>query len=59
MNFHRINDSLLSEKIIKLILIGDKYVGKTTIRKKYLGENHTAEYLSTIGADFSVKRITS
>ena len=41
----------------KIILIGDAAVGKTTLRKNYMGENIGGNYLMTIGADFSVKRI--
>lgn len=41
----------------KIILIGDAAVGKTSLRKNFMGESTGKEYLMTIGADFSVKKI--
>lgn len=43
---------------VKLVLIGDERVGKTTLRKTFMGEKQTVTYMATIGADFA-KRITS
>ena len=40
---------------LKLVLLGDGRVGKTSIRKKYLGLGFPVEYLETLGADFSIK----
>lgn len=40
---------------IKIILIGDGAVGKTSIRRQYLGEGFTDDYQMTIGADLAVK----
>ena len=43
---------------IKLILIGEGAVGKTALRLKYMGEESThGLYISTLGADFSLKYI--
>ena len=43
---------------IKLILIGEGAVGKTTLRLKFMGEESThGLYISTLGADFSLKYI--
>ncbi len=42
----------------KVILIGSKRVGKTSIRRNYFGEQFKENYSLTIGADFAVKRIT-
>ena len=41
--------------MIKLVLIGDGAVGKTSIRRRYLGEGFQKEHLATLGADFAVK----
>ena len=38
---------------IKMVLIGDGGVGKTTLRRTWLGEDFTKEYHMTIGADFA------
>ncbi len=43
--------------IHKIILIGDAAVGKTTLRKKFMGESTGGQYLMTIGADFSIKKL--
>ena len=40
---------------IKIALLGDGGVGKTSIRKNYLGEAFSSEYLLTLGADFAMK----
>ncbi|MFX1535022.1 MAG: Rab family GTPase [Promethearchaeota archaeon] len=44
--------------IAKVVLIGDRGVGKTTLRKTYLGQGFRSRYLMTLGADFSVKQET-
>jgi Ras-related protein Rab-1A len=44
-------------RLFKIILIGEGRVGKTSIRKRYFGQKLEQEYLVTIGADFSLKRI--
>jgi len=43
--------------IFKIVIIGDPAVGKTSIRRKYLGETTIKEYIYTIGADFATKRL--
>lgn len=42
---------------IKLLLLGDGRVGKTSLRKQYLGVGFPEEYLETLGADFSIKTV--
>lgn len=42
---------------IKIALLGDGAVGKTSLRKTYLGEGFSSEYLLTLGADFAMKTI--
>ncbi len=42
---------------LKVILLGDARVGKTSIRKSYFGDNFAQSYSLTVGADFAVKRI--
>ncbi len=41
--------------LLKVVLLGDGAVGKTTLRERYLGKNLSSNYLMTIGADFAVK----
>ncbi|MHA2294960.1 MAG: Rab family GTPase [Candidatus Hodarchaeales archaeon] len=43
--------------VFKLVLCGDGYVGKTTLRRRYLGEGFETSYLETIGADFAIKNL--
>lgn len=47
----------MSRRIIpvKVILAGDGAVGKTTLRKRYMGDKQTSSYIATIGADFAKK----
>ncbi|MHA2098918.1 MAG: Rab family GTPase [Candidatus Kariarchaeaceae archaeon] len=42
---------------IKVVLLGEGGVGKTSLRKVYLGEGFKQSYQMTIGADFAAKRI--
>ncbi len=39
----------------KVCLIGDGYVGKTSIRRKYIGEGFRSNYIPTLGVDFAQK----
>ncbi len=41
---------------LKVILIGDGAVGKTSIRRRYLGEGFRDDYQMTIGADLAAKK---
>ncbi len=44
----------MSPKLIfKVVLIGDGAVGKTSLRRRYMGEGFKADFLTTMGADFA------
>ena len=43
--------------LFKVVLIGDGGVGKTALRKKFMGEGFSGAYIMTIGADFAIKSI--
>ncbi len=40
-------------------MTGDPAVGKTSLRKAFLGEIFSEKYLSTVGVDFSIKKIVT
>jgi small GTP-binding protein len=42
----------------KICLIGDGYVGKTSIRRKYLGQGFRSNYIPSLGVDFAQKTVT-
>ncbi|MHA2357168.1 MAG: Rab family GTPase [Candidatus Heimdallarchaeaceae archaeon] len=42
-----------SSYMIKIVLIGDAAVGKTSIRQRFLGKGFQREHLATLGADFA------
>jgi len=42
---------------IKLLLLGDPYVGKTSFLRKYAGNGFKNKYELTIGVDYSLKRM--
>lgn len=41
----------------KVVLLGEGGVGKTSLRKSYLGEGFKESYQMTIGADFAAKKV--
>ena len=41
----------------KIVLLGDQTVGKTSIRRRYMGETFRTEYVETLGADFALKKV--
>ncbi|MBD3406611.1 MAG: GTP-binding protein [Candidatus Lokiarchaeota archaeon] len=43
--------------LFKVVLMGDGSVGKTSLRRTYMGEGFRASYHITIGADFAVKKL--
>jgi small GTP-binding protein len=50
---------MLGQKIrTKIVLIGDGGVGKTALRRAWLGEGFKTEYLMTIGADFASQEMS-
>jgi small GTP-binding protein len=48
----------VSQRIFKITLLGEGAVGKTSIRRTYLGESFKEGYMMTIGADFAVQKMT-
>ncbi|MFX0209212.1 MAG: GTP-binding protein [Candidatus Hodarchaeota archaeon] len=42
----------------KILLIGDGGVGKSSLRRTWLGETFRTQYIMTLGADFAAKEIT-
>ena len=43
--------------VFKVLLCGDGGVGKTSIRRRYLGQSFKKEYIVTMGADFATIEI--
>jgi small GTP-binding protein len=43
--------------LFKVVLMGDGSVGKTSLRRTYMGEGFKTQYQITIGADFAVKKM--
>ncbi len=50
-----VNESKIS---IKLALLGDAGVGKTSLRRRWMGESFKESHLPTIGVDFSVRIVS-
>ena len=44
-----------TEKLFKVIIIGDPGVGKTSFIRRYVSNNFRADYKATIGVDFALK----
>ncbi|OLS27005.1 MAG: Transforming protein p29 precursor [Candidatus Heimdallarchaeota archaeon LC_2] len=43
--------------VAKVVLCGGWQVGKTELRRRYMGETFIQDHLSTLGADYSVKKV--
>lgn len=48
-----------SVKSIKIVLLGEGAVGKTSLRLKFMGKTTGDSYIATLGADFSIKRLSN
>ena len=44
--------------ILKIILLGDSSVGKTSLLNQYIKNEFSLQYKATIGADFLTKQMT-
>jgi len=51
------NKKNMRKDILKVVLIGDGGVGKTSIRVQYIHRRFTSNYKATIGADFITKDV--
>jgi len=47
----------MSEKLFKVIIIGDPTVGKTSFVQRYVQDNFKRDYKGTVGVDFALKII--
>ncbi|RQM25260.1 hypothetical protein B5M09_006446 [Aphanomyces astaci] len=45
--------------LLKVIILGDSGVGKTSLMNQYVNQRFTNQYKATIGADFLTKEIMS
>merc|ERR1712000_433385 len=43
--------------LLKVVLLGDSGVGKTSLMDRYVNKNYTSQYKATIGADFLTKEV--
>ncbi len=43
---------------LKIVLCGDPEVGKTTLRRKFMGKSYRTTYKPTIGVDFALKEFS-
>ncbi|MHA2362745.1 MAG: GTP-binding protein [Candidatus Hodarchaeales archaeon] len=50
-------NTIVGDVNLKLCLLGDGAVGKTSLRRTYLGQGFKTEYLETLGADFALKTL--
>ena len=44
--------------LLKVIILGDSGVGKTSLMNQYVNKKFNAQYKATIGADFLTKEVT-
>lgn len=46
------------DRLVKVVIIGDSGVGKSTFFKRYIDGDFVESYIATIGLDFSIKNTT-
>ena len=46
-----------AKSLVKIIILGDSGVGKTSLIKQYVNKTFTSQYKATWGADFLVKEV--
>lgn len=46
------------KNILKVIILGDSGVGKTSLMHRYVNDKYSQQYKATIGADFLTKEVT-
>ena len=49
----KLRKSTDKDLIFKIVLTGDSAVGKTSIRRRYIGQGFSSSYMKTMGADFA------
>ena len=49
---------MVKPTMIRLALMGDGAVGKTSLRKRYMGQGFNVSHMMTIGSDFAVHNTT-
>jgi len=54
---NRVRSPSFDRTLLKVILLGDSGVGKSSIMNQYVHEKFSAEYKATIGADFLTKHL--
>ncbi|XP_023238297.1 ras-related protein Rab-7a-like [Centruroides sculpturatus] len=55
----RINKMSSRKKVLlKVIILGDSGVGKTSLMNQYVNKKFSNQYKATIGADFLTKEVT-
>ncbi len=54
---HVVESESVDKYVLKVVLLGDGHVGKTSLRHRYLGEQLPTTYMATIGADFAIKTL--
>ncbi|CCK72975.1 Rab family GTPase YPT7 KNAG_0M01220 [Huiozyma naganishii CBS 8797] len=50
--------SFRKKNILKVIILGDSGVGKTSLMHRYVNDKYSQQYKATIGADFLTKEVT-
>ena len=47
----------MSASVLKLVVVGDSNVGKTSVIQQFVSKRFTADFKSTIGSDFASKQV--
>merc|ERR1712230_292978 len=56
-NFKKMTSSTRKKVLLKVIILGDSSVGKTSLMNMYVNRKFNNQYKATIGADFLTKEV--
>ncbi len=54
---HDMASSTRKKTLLKVIILGDSGVGKTSLMNQYVNKRFSSQYKATIGADFLTKDV--
>ena len=52
------NDTQKTDHLFKILIVGDAATGKSCLLRRFVNDDFSGKYISTIGVDFMIKDVT-